>query len=247
MSDFGIWVESQPSQSRPGSGQATRSGSAWIQDASLGLIVSTYNNAGWTNYHWRSYSALGDGFTINHNPQYQVVRQQVIHHLQDLVKQDDGNTDYHSGKLEGLPKPPTTFKVQANHQEVLVNGKWIQGLAEDGGNLVTLTLPNGLSKTVHDQAGNQFRIPLRWVPQNEEKPTPKSGILLGYVTCHSQREYHTVGSWHHPKYEVTGLEWQGTCQLGRKLIDRYWTQGDPEKARSIINDNLDRTLGVRLK
>ena len=242
--DSPIWIEGLPEQSEPGSGQATRSGAVWIMDASLGLIQSVYTS-GWSPYDKKSYSALLDGIDIKPDNDYQAVRQQVLHALQALLKQDDGKDYYHPGTLRGFQEPPTSFHVQANHEEVLINGHWIKGLVEDGGRLVTITMPNGLSKTVGDRANNQFRIECRWVASNEIHPTSMSGIRLGWLTRHSQQEYKSPGSWTHKMFNVTDFEWSGSCELGRKLIDNYWTQGDPEKARSIINDNLNRVLGVR--
>ena len=241
-----IWIDGQYYQTKPGAGPAKRAMDCWIQDCSVGQIVSNYT-AGWSNFYWKSYSAIGDGIKVNANADSQIVRQEVLAQLEALIKQDDGSHEYHAGKLEGLPKPPTTFKVVASHQEVLLDGKWMPGTVESGGNLVTFTMPDGLSKTVHDRAGNQFRIPLRWIPQNEDSPTPKLGIRLGHLTCHSERDYSKEGSWvKHEYYKVTAWEWNGSCDLGRKCIDRYWTQNDPEKARSIVNGNLNRVLGVRL-
>lgn len=239
-----IWVEEQPEQSLPGAGQGSRSGGVWIQDASLGLIISRYTS-GWSPYEKQSESALFDGVDIQPDNDYQIVRQRVLHALEGLLKQDDGDHYYHSGNLEGFAKPPTVFHVQANHQQAEVNGKWTNCNIEDDGKTVTYTLPNGLSKTVADHGGNRFRVELRWIPGNELNPISMSGIRLGFLTCHSQRDYHDEGSWTHEMWDVTDWEWKGTCELGRKCIDGFWSQKDVETARKAINDSLNRALGVR--
>lgn len=251
MSPSPIWITGQPQQSRPGGGPATRWGDVTILDASLGIITSNYTS-GWSPYHKQSMSHLFDTLSVKPGPDYQVVRQRALHALEAALKNAAGKIEFKPGPLAPAGAIKTSFEVTLIGPLLeMGNGEWWAICAADKPSVPIEgqgleVEKEGEKRRVVLAAGMRRRGVALWVNSQSKSDDPTvNSLRLGTIDSSWQREYHSPGSWTHTLGEWSGWEWNGSCELGRRMVDNWWTTSDFSQAKTTLSKNLTQQLGVR--